>query len=113
MEMKDFIIHCLGVSNDACEKFSEILWDLGEDISEDEIYIALNTVNDFSLFGDNLIKNIIYRIISLSCDKYPILKEYNFDCYVNGKDSHLYYNGSTINNVNDIEVIASNLEENE
>ena len=111
--MKDFICHCLGVSNDACEKFSEILWDLGVDIDEANIYDVLSSIDDFSSFGNCLVRDMICRIISLSCDKYPILKEDNFDYYVNGSDCHLYYNGSSICSIKDIEEIAEDLEENE
>lgn len=113
MEMKDFICHCLGVSNDACEKFSEILWDLGVDIDEANIYDVLSSIDDFSSFGNCLVRDMICRIISLSCDKYPILEEDNFDYYVNGSDCHLYYNGSSICSIKDIEEIAEDLEENE
>ena len=80
---------------------------------EANIYDVLSSIDDFSSFGNCLVRDMICRIISLSCDKYPILKEDNFDYYVNGSDCHLYYNGSSICSIKDIEEIAEDLEENE
>lgn len=108
METRDFICLCLGVNS---AKIDEICDNFDVDIKESDFErIYLNHHYDYDKVGNALIVDLYAKIIENAVKKLG-LKIREFDYYVNGGDSHLYYNKQTVNCWGDLEYISKTEEE--
>ncbi len=103
METRDFICACLGV---ASQKVDEICDNFGVDIKEDDFErIILNCANDLNRFGDSLILHLYLQIIKTAISKLSLTLS-KFDYFINGADSHLYYDKQPIYGWGDLQYIS-------
>lgn len=107
--MNEFVSVCLGLGMTG-RKVDEICDNFGIDISDENIYEALGACprDDYRSFGNILISDLYAQVVSEWAEQ---LDEEKFDWYVNGDDSHLYYDGEEVWSCDDLQEILDKLEE--
>ena len=113
MSTRDFICVVLGLYDGSCKKIDEICENFYLDICTERVneWIKLRGENENLQLGNLIIGDLYRNVISDAIKSFgECMEEDMFECDVNDICSHLYYNGETIYNWEDLERIAEELQ---